>query len=161
MVRIRIIALAFGLVALAGACAQDEPAITEPDETPVATEEAASEGETLTVADSDLGEILTDADGRTLYAFMNDKDGKSTCTDTCAQNWPALTVDGEPTAGEGVDDELLGTTERDDDTTQVTYNDMPLYHYAADEAAGDTNGQGVGKVWYVVGPDGEPIRDSS
>ena len=36
--------------------------------------------------------------------------------------------------------------ERTDGTTQVTYNDWPLYLFSGDAAAGDTNGQGVGDV---------------
>ena len=61
-------------------------------------------------------------------------------------------------AGDGVDGSLLGTTERDDGTTQVTYDGQPLYVFASDAAPGDTNGQGVGEVWFVVGPDGKTIE---
>lgn len=160
MLRNRFVAVTFGALVLFAACAQDEdPSLTEPDQTTEATEAPAADG-TVAVTDNDeLGEILTDADGRTLYVFLNDEGGESTCADACAQTWPPLAADGEPTAGEGVDAELLGTTERDDGDMQVTYNDRPLYHYATDEAPGDTNGQGVGDRWYVVGPDGEPIED--
>jgi predicted lipoprotein with Yx(FWY)xxD motif len=106
----------------------------------------------LTVADSDLGTILTDADGRTLYLFENDHQAQSTCYETCADNWPALT--GTATAGQGVDASMLGTTTRTDGTKQVTYNGWPLYHYSGDERPGDTNGQGIGGVWYAMGADG-------
>lgn len=123
---------------------------------------AAAGGEaTIAVADSDLGPIVVDAGGRTLYAFLPDDRGASTCYDDCAANWPALTVEGDPVAGEGVDADLLGTTEREDGTVQVTYNGWPLYRYAGDGAAGDLNGQGVGDVWYVVSPDGTPIQDAA
>jgi predicted lipoprotein with Yx(FWY)xxD motif len=60
-------------------------------------------------------------------------------------------------AGTDVDTTLLGTTERTDGATQVTYKGMPLYYFVRDTAAGDVNGQGVGKVWYVVSPTGELI----
>jgi predicted lipoprotein with Yx(FWY)xxD motif len=96
-----------------------------------------------------------DEAGRTLYAFKNDSGGNSTCYDNCAQNWPPMLTTGSPQAGTGVDTALLGTTERTDGTTQVTYKDMPLYYFARDTAAGDVNGQGVGEVWYVVSPTGE------
>lgn len=131
---------------------------TEPSEP--ATETPSSGGETeVESEDSALGTILVDADGNTLYVFMQDTDATSTCYDECADSWPAFAANGELKAGGGgdVDESLLGTTERDDGTTQVTYNGHPLYYFAGDAAAGDTNGQNVGEVWFVVSPAGEPI----
>ncbi len=107
-------------------------------------------------AESDLGTILVDAEGRTLYAFLNDADGEPTCAGDCAESWPALT--GTASAGEGVDDSLISTVDALEGGTQVKYGDWPLYYFAGDEAAGDVNGQGLGEVWYVIGPDGEPDR---
>lgn len=122
--------------------------------------EAAEQAEaTLAVTDSPLGSILVDADGMTLYMYDPDSQGESTCYDDCAGLWPPLVVDGDPVAGEGVEESMLGTVERDDGSTQVTYNDWPLYTWVEDSAAGDTTGQGVDGVWWVIGPDGEPIRD--
>ncbi len=116
---------------------------------PVAAQEAA----TVQVAtDAALGPILTDAEGMTLYLFTKDEGGVSVCYDECAQRWPPLLVEGAPVAPEGLSGEL-GVTERTDGTWQVTYNGWPLYYFAADTAAGDTTGQGVGEVWYVVPPD--------
>jgi predicted lipoprotein with Yx(FWY)xxD motif/plastocyanin len=112
---------------------------------------------TVAVADSELGSILVDGEGRTLYLFTNDEPGTSTCADACAENWPPLEATEPPVAGDGADGDLLGSITRDDGTTQVTYADMPLYHFAADQAPGDTHGQGVGDVWFVVGPDGAAI----
>ena len=123
-----------------------------------AESEAASGDATVLVADSDLGEILTDAEGNTIYFFANDTEGTSNCEGDCLENWPPVTVDGEPTAGEGVDAEL-GTTEGTDGSTQLTVNEFPAYYFAGDSAAGDTNGQGVGDVWWVFGADGEPIEE--
>ncbi|RME44433.1 MAG: hypothetical protein D6791_13180 [Chloroflexi bacterium] len=115
---------------------------------------------TLMLGSTDeLGEFLVDADGMTLYAFLKDEPGKSNCYGACADNWPPLLVEGEPVAGEGVNADLLGTTTRDDGSVQVTYNDWPLYRFAGDSAPGDTNGQDVKEIWYVVGPDGELIRE--
>jgi predicted lipoprotein with Yx(FWY)xxD motif len=117
---------------------------------------------------TDLGDVLVDAEGMTLYLFTNDTDGASVCEDDCAAAWPPLIVEGEPVAGEGIDVSLLGTTERRDGGTQVTYGGWPLYRWAQDERPGDTTGQGVQDVWFVVGPDGgaitaagdgEPVRD--
>jgi predicted lipoprotein with Yx(FWY)xxD motif len=108
-------------------------------------------------AESDLGTILTDADGATIYYFANDTEGVSNCADDCLANWPPVEAGDAQTAGDGVTAEL-GTITRDDGTTQLTINGFPAYYFAGDAAAGDTNGQGVGEVWWVFGADGEPIE---
>ena len=95
--------------------------------------------------------------GKTLYMFTKDEGGTPTCYDDCAANWPALVVTGDATAGDGVT-AALTTVARTDGGTQVKAGEYPLYYFAADAAAGDTNGQGVGGFWYVVGADGEPIK---
>ena len=121
---------------------------------------------TLNVSETaDFGTILVDGEGMSLYVFMADTQdsGTSTCGDDdgCATDWPPLTTDGSPVAGEGVDATLLGTITRDDGTTQVTYNGWPLYLFSEDEAPGDTNGQGIeefGGLWFLVSPAGEAIQ---
>ena len=115
-------------------------------------------GETVTVAETDLGQILVDGEGRTLYLFTQDTDGESVCYDQCETNWPPLTVDGEVTVGAGLDGSSFSTVARTDGTMQVRIGDWPLYYFANDAAPGDTNGQGVGEVWYVVSPTGEAIQ---
>lgn len=151
----------------------DEPAdgatddMTEPaggDATEPAGDSTEPAGDAMSqaaiqTADSPLGTILVDSEGMTLYMFDNDSDGESVCYDDCAANWPPL--EGPVEAGDGVDASLLGTTERTDGTMQVTYAGMPLYYFAADQAAGDTNGQGVGDVWWVVQPDGTPVTEAA
>jgi len=121
-----------------------------------ASADAGSDASVL-AAESDLGTILTDADGMTIYFFANDTEGVSNCADDCLANWPAVDAGDAPTAGDGVT-AALGTITRDDGTTQLTINGFPAYHFASDAAAGDTNGQGVGEVWWVFGADGEPIE---
>ena len=137
-----------------------EPSETqEPSETPEATETEGSSGETEVEAeDSSLGTILTDSDGNTLYVFLNDSGSESTCYDSCAETWPAFVARGEVKARDGVTMSLLGTTERTDGTVQVTYDGRPLYYFSGDQQPGDTNGQEIGDVWYVVSPGGEPIE---
>jgi predicted lipoprotein with Yx(FWY)xxD motif len=146
------------VVALVGlamvACSDEEPAAGGGGQTQ--SEEPAAA--TVAVEDSDLGQIVVDAEGQTLYVFLVDESAESTCYDDCEANWPPLTVEGDPVAGEGVDGSLLGTTERKDGTTQVTLDGHPLYHFAADETPDDMNGQGVGEVWYVVSPEGAAIQ---
>jgi predicted lipoprotein with Yx(FWY)xxD motif len=101
----------------------------------------------------ELGEFLVTADGMTVYLFSNDEAGVSNCADECAEAWPPVTVSAEQrlAAAGGIEGEW-GTIERADGSLQVTYNGMPLYLYAEDAAPGDTNGQGVGDVWWVVEP---------
>lgn len=134
---------------------ETEMATETPDdatETPEATGTAGGGGTpTVSVSEEgDLAPFLVDADGMTLYIFTNDEPGVSNCTGDCLTNWPPLTVeDGEePVAGEGVTGELAVI----EDTGHVMYNDQPLYYYAGDQAAGDTNGHEVGDVWFVVEP---------
>jgi predicted lipoprotein with Yx(FWY)xxD motif len=129
---------------------------TTDDTTDDSTDDSAAAGMEIGTAESDLGTILVDAEGRTLYAFLADADGEPTCAGDCAEAWPALT--GTASAGEGVDDSLLSTVDALEGGTQVKYGDWPLYYYFEDEAAGDTKGQGIGDVWFVIGPDGEPIE---
>lgn len=104
------------------------------------------------------GQYLTDLKGRSLYLFTNDTKNTPTCYDQCAQNWPPLLVKDKPVAGKGVAASLLGTTRRRDGTLQATYNSWPLYYFARDQKAGDTNGQGVGGVWFLVSPYGIAIK---
>jgi predicted lipoprotein with Yx(FWY)xxD motif len=161
------------LAVLLAACAEPAATSAPPDETPAATpsaeateteaptaeptESPADEDASVLVADSDLGSILTDADGMTIYFFANDTEGVSNCEGDCLENWPPVEAEDSPVAGEGVTAEL-GTIERSDGTTQLTINGFPAYYFAGDSAAGDTNGQGVGEVWFVFGADGEPIE---
>ena len=137
------------------ATVESEPATVESEAAGGESEAATGGSEEISVETSDLGDILVDGEGMTLYVFDNDTDENSTCYDDCEANWPPLTE--EVTAGEGVDESLLGTSERENGDTQVTYAGKPLYYFAGDQAAGDTNGQAVGDVWWVVGPDGEAI----
>ena len=104
-----------------------------------------------------LGEFLVVgtgmAKGLTLYTFAHDTEGMSTCTGDCATTWPPLLVEeGEPTASMEVTGSL-GVYERmEDGGRQLTYNGMPLYYFSGDSKPGDTNGQGLGNVWFVAAP---------
>lgn len=119
-------------------------------------EEPAGAEPTVAVAETELGDALVDAEGLSLYLFEEDSEGESTCYDDCADSWPPL-IDEDPTADDGADEGLLGTTERDDGSAQVTYDGSPLYYWAGDAQPGDIEGQGVGDVWWLVDPAGEPI----
>jgi predicted lipoprotein with Yx(FWY)xxD motif len=110
------------------------------------------------VATSDLGQILVDGEGRTLYLFTPDEAGTPTCYEGCAQAWPPLLADGDITVGAGLDDSDFSTATRTDGGDQVKIGNWPLYYFASDAAPSDTKGQGVGGVWYVVSPAGEAIK---
>jgi len=119
----------------------------------------AADGGSVAIGDTDLGSVLVDGEGMTLYVFIPDAQGPSTCEDACLDNWPALA--GPVTAGEGVDADLLGTATRPDDgSDQATYDDWPLYYFAADLGPGDVSGQGIGDVWYAIDAAGDPMNDA-
>jgi predicted lipoprotein with Yx(FWY)xxD motif/cytochrome c5 len=107
------------------------------------------------------GQYLTDLKGRSLYLFTRDTKSTPTCYDQCAQNWPPLLLEknNKPLGDKGIDAKLLGTAKRNDRSSlQITYNGWPLYYFARDQKPGDTNGQGVGGVWFLVSPKGEAIK---
>ena len=109
--------------------------------------------------DADLGSILVDQNGMTLYIFDKDEEGKSNCIGGCLEKWPPVLVanmDGVSTDSEELTAEV-GTIDADNGAYQVTYAGHPLYYYAQDTKAGDASGQGVGEAWWVVGADGQAI----
>ena len=88
----------------------------------------------ILIAENDeLGQFLTDSDGMTLYTFSKDQAGVTNCFDQCAVNWPPLFLEEgqELSTGEGISDEL-GTIDRTDGGTQITYNSLPLYYWVQD-----------------------------
>jgi predicted lipoprotein with Yx(FWY)xxD motif len=151
-------ALLAALTVAVAACGGDDNAGSGTAATAAPTTAAAqeSDGATVAVASSSLGDILVDAEGRTLYAFTKDQGDQSVCSGECATNWPALT--GTATAGTGAQAGLLATSTQANGSSQVTYGGRPLYHFAGDSKPGDTNGQGVGNVWFAVTADGELVK---
>jgi predicted lipoprotein with Yx(FWY)xxD motif len=118
----------------------------------------ASGAATVMVADSSLGKILVDGEGRTLYLFTPDEAGTPTCYDDCATAWPPLLATGDITVGTGLDDSDFSTASRTDGGDQVKVGNWPLYYFATDAAPGDTKGQGLFGRWYVVSPAGAAIK---
>lgn len=159
-----ILAIAMPLTLILGACssggASTAPSAAPSVAPPTVAPSAAPAAATVALADGALGPILVDAGGRVLYGFTVDADGVSTCYEECAAAWPPLLDDGGATVGEGLDAALLTTVDRTDGTKQLKYGDWPLYYFAGDSAAGDTNGQGVNDVWFVIGADGALIEDT-
>jgi predicted lipoprotein with Yx(FWY)xxD motif len=108
----------------------------------------------------DLGEIVVDGAGRTVYAFSKDPANDPTCYDACAETWLPLLAKGHPGSGIGIEVAAANTVPRRDGGDQVTYKGIPLYHYAGDKADKDANGQGLGMFggeWHVLTKDGQPL----
>jgi predicted lipoprotein with Yx(FWY)xxD motif len=100
-----------------------------------------------------LGNILTNAKGRTLYHFLSDTVGHSACTgSSCAPIWPALLLPKGASLKHAHLPGKLSTIKLADGTRQVTYNNWPLYRYSGDAKAGDTKGQGLFKLWFAATP---------
>ena len=119
--------------------------------------QAAGEAKIQLSEKAPYGKYLTGGEGRTLYMFTKDSKGTSNCYDACAKAWPPLATSGKPAAAPGLDNAMIGTTQRKDGTMQVTYNGMPLYYFVKDKAPGEVSGQDLkaqGGEWYLVGPDG-------
>ncbi|GAA2028317.1 hypothetical protein GCM10009819_09920 [Agromyces tropicus] len=162
---------AAALLGLAGCAAGDDGAsssssVESSESAPgdTAATESPSDDDTsgitgLSTADSDLGTIVVDSDGTTVYQFDSDTQGgdASTCEGQCADNWPAVHGDAAAVELDGVTGEV-GSITGIDGEPQLTLDGWPLYYFAGDAAAGDTAGQGVNGVWWVLTPAGEPVR---
>jgi predicted lipoprotein with Yx(FWY)xxD motif len=106
---------------------------------------------------AEVGLILFDKNGFTLYSFDRDKGMTSTCYGACAERWPPLLTKGKPIA-RAIYHTKIGTTKRRDGAIQVTYAGHPLYSFTGDSATGDTNGNGLeafGGEWHALHPSGE------
>jgi predicted lipoprotein with Yx(FWY)xxD motif len=114
----------------------------------------------IVAQESDFGRVLFDANGQVVYVFEIDDRDQSNCTSAdCVEAWPPVLTEEEPSAGAGIDSELLGTIRRDDGTLQVTYNGRPLYFYEH-EGPGEIKCHDVnlhGGRWWVVAPAGDPV----
>ena len=104
------------------------------------------------------GKILVGANGHTLYLLEKEQGTTSSCTGTCAANWPAVTASGTPVVGPGVDSSKVSTA-NGQVPNQVVYNGHLLYLFVRDAAPGDVNGLAV-SGWYPVGPDGNKVDKS-
>jgi predicted lipoprotein with Yx(FWY)xxD motif len=126
-----------------------------------ASEESSSNGTAAIVSTGkagDLGQVLVNSEGMTLYDFHKDKGTMSSCYGECEGFWPPMTTSGEPQAKGGAEASMLGTTERKDGTMQLTYNGHPLYTFVEDKKPGEANGndyKAFGAEWYALMANGE------
>ena len=172
MKRMLAITMAILLVLFVGACAEgaeEEVALEEPVEAPAVVEPSAvpvqpQAGAVLEVDTlQGVGPYLTDEHGRALYLLEGEPQGQSTCYDACAEEWPPFLAPlGTPTAGAPpVRSSLIGTLQRRDGATQVTYGGHALYYYHEDQGPGQATGQDVTDQWgewYLVRPNGEALE---
>ncbi|MFF5160816.1 SCO0930 family lipoprotein [Streptomyces sp. NPDC000348] len=116
-------------------------------------------GELNVSTNAELGKVVTDSLGLTLYRFDQDtaEPPASNCEDDCAKTWPPVPAD-DAAAGEGIDEALLGSVTRADGTEQLTVAGWPAYRYVKDVNAGDVKGQGVGGKWYALNPEGKKAQ---
>jgi len=121
-------------------------------------------GALVKVGPSNLGRVLVDAHGKTLYVWARDKGAKSTCNGDCAEYWPPLLTRGKPIAAGGANAMLLGTSRRSDGRIQVTYAGHPLYYFVQDRKPGQTTGEGLtgfGGRWDPVSAAGSAVHKRS
>jgi len=132
-------------------------------QTPSSAVPATSGGILQTANNPKLGEILVTSDGKTLYTNTVDTPDALKCTTlACTGFWPPYTVGAQPTAAEGLPGSL-GTIARPDGSTQVTYNNQPLYTFYQDKEPGEAGGNGftdLGGTWHVVAIGGSPDASS-
>jgi predicted lipoprotein with Yx(FWY)xxD motif len=175
--RFKILAGAFAAALVLSACGDDDSdteagrsTTTQSTEretttTTAATAEsttttAATGGEVVvTVGMTNIGDVLVNKDNLTLYGFTNDTNGMPSCSGGCATTWPPLVVDG-PDLPASLDPAVFKVVQRPDGTYQLVAGMWPLYTYSGDASPGDVNGQGIGGVWFAVGPDGTMIQES-
>lgn len=113
-------------------------------------------GTVITTGDSEFGTMLFNEDNQAIYIWEVEESTEAECYGDCAEAWPPVLTDGAPRADGSVNRELLGTTERTDGSTQVTYNGHPLYYYAHEEA-GEVKCHNIsthGGLWWVIQPNG-------
>jgi predicted lipoprotein with Yx(FWY)xxD motif len=114
----------------------------------------------ITTRSGSSGAFLTDGSGRAVYLWAKDGMNTSACSGACAGAWPPVPASGKLVASGGAKSSELGSITRSDGTKQVTYDGHPLYYFAGDSGAGQTNGQGsdsFGARWWLVGPSGTQI----
>ncbi len=138
-----------------------ETGMKEPAAKPAAAAEPEGEPTPISVGQAaGVRKVIVDSEGMTLYYFQKDQkgSGKSKCEGACAEAWPPLVTEGEPEAMKGVKAAMLGTIQRKDGTTQVTYAGWPLYTFVGDKKPGEDNGtdsKAFGASWYPLHPNGK------
>lgn len=101
------------------------------------------------VMGSGADSYLADSRGMTLYIFLKDEAGQATCVGQCVQRWPIFYTE-NVMVPPGMDAKEFGVITHPSGQKQNTFRGWPLYYWFGDKVAGDTKGQGVNNVWFVV-----------
>ena len=91
--------------------------------------------------------------GRTAYVLSGDTTASLACTvaSGCTAAWPPIA----PPAGVALSTGFTVYMRSDNGAAQLAYNGHPLYNYAGDSGADQTNGNGIvsfGGTWTVARP---------
>ncbi len=117
-------------------------------------------GTVITTGDSEFGTMLFNEKKQAIYIWELEQSSKAECYGECAEAWPPVLTNGTPHVAGEVKSDLLGTTKRNDGSTQVTYNGHPLYYYA-NEGPGEVKCHNVvthGGLWWVIQPNGNRAK---
>jgi len=140
-----------------GTSSEPAPEPTPEQQSPSSSASRPDKGTKIVAGGSAYGPVLFDSTRQAVYVFDVETTARPRCYGACAAAWPPVLTKGSPVAGTRVRQALLGTTERRDGSTQVTYRGRPLYFYAHE-------GKDVvechdiflnGGTWYAVQPDGD------
>ena len=155
---IPVLLFAVVLAACGSSGSKTSSTATTTPSSPATTTAAASSGVAINAAQTSLGKVLVNSQGRTLYHFTKDSATQIACAGSCGVTWPPVTVPSgqQPQAGSGVTG-TLSVVKRPDGTQQVAMNGLPLYTYSGDTKAGDTNGQGFGGFWFALMGNGSSV----
>ena len=151
MLRFRYLAILSFIGSLMLAAYACVPAYSTGTPTPAPTTPVTS-SYTISVASKDgVGNFLVDGRGMTLYWTTRDAPGQSNITGQVLANWPSfysqnIVIPSNLNASD------FGTIARPEGGNQTTYKGYPLYYYIKDQSPGDTLGQGVGGIWWLVDP---------
>lgn len=93
---------------------------------------------------------LVERDGFSLYFFANDTSGVSNCNGACLANWPPLLANANDiaVAPYSIIERSMGTNGT---ALQWAYQNMPLYFFAGDTNAGETDGKAITN-WKLARP---------
>jgi predicted lipoprotein with Yx(FWY)xxD motif len=153
--RLPLFAGAIGVLLLTAACGGSSGTAAK-----ASSGAAAATSTAVSTATTGPGKILVDSQGRTMYAFAADSKGKSNCTGSCLQYWPAVPAGAKAPASPAGVTATFGVLHRQDGSSQLTVDGWPMYTYVGDSKPGATTGQGKnldGGLWWVVSPSGKWI----
>jgi predicted lipoprotein with Yx(FWY)xxD motif len=125
---------------------------------------SAAGAATIKISHTLAGDLITDGRGYVLFMFPREENSLALCMriSECMTDWPPVTTVGRPTAGPGVDVNLLGTMPYRGRLQAVTYAGWPLHTYRfARSARSSVLDIGViqfGGPWWALGPAGQFLQ---